>query len=101
MTYANVSHDVWHLNWLCMSLFIRSCWLAREAFYYAFMAPVALIILINTVFFILIIKGITCNRLKGIQNTQGKAEITMLQVQAALMTFIVLGETFSSLIDFY
>ena len=68
-----------------------SCWLDRTAFYYAFALPVGVVILVNSILFGLIIKGITCDRTKGIQSTQARGELTMLQLQAGIASFVILG----------
>ena len=68
-----------------------SCWLADKAFYFAFMAPVCLIIVVNAVLFTLVIKGITCNRPKGLRTNQDKYHLAWLQVKAGVSCFIMLG----------
>lgn len=69
-----------------------SCWLSLPAFYYAFVIPVGLVIFINLILFILIIKSITCDRSKGMRNTQRDRDLTMLQARAAICCLVVMGE---------
>ena len=70
---------------------LSSCWIAQQAFYYAFMLPVCLIIAVNTVLFTLVIKGITCDRPAGLRTNQSERELEWLQVQAGISCFIVMG----------
>ena len=46
----------------------------------------------NLVLFVLVIKGITCDRPKGLQSNQSKRKLIVLQVQAAMCCFVVVGE---------
>lgn len=46
---------------------------------------------VNIVMFILIIKGITCDRAEGLRSTQKKGELVKLQVQTAIACFVVMG----------
>ena len=74
-----------------VAMVVCSCWLGRTAFYYAFALPVGVVILVNSVLFGLIIKGITCDRTTGLQSTQARGELTMLQLQAGIASFVILG----------
>ncbi|KAI0240394.1 hypothetical protein LSAT2_008937 [Lamellibrachia satsuma] len=67
------------------------CWLDRPAFYYAFALPVGIVIVTNAVIFVFIIKGITCDRGTGLQSTQTRGELNLLQLQAAIASFVILG----------
>lgn len=71
-----------------------SCWLAPHAFHFAFLVPLALIWLTNLIMFILIMKGITCDRPKGLQSTLKKSRMIALQVQAALCCCILMGTVY-------
>ena len=68
-----------------------SCWLTAGAFHFAFLLPLGLIMVVNIIMFVLVVKGITCDRPKGLQSTQNKGELTKLQVQTAIGCFIVMG----------
>ena len=49
-------------------------------------------IIVNTVLFTLVVKGITCDRPKGLTSTQSKRELEWLQIQATVSCFVVLGK---------
>ena len=72
--------------------FLSSCWLAPGAFHFAFLLPLGLIMVTNLVLFILIIRGITCNRGSGLRTNQTKLKLVWLQVQAAMCCFVVMGK---------
>ena len=80
---------------VCLSvlyLYSCSCWVDQPVFYYAFMLPVGLIIVVNTVLFTLVVKGITCDRPKNIRSTQSGKDLALLQCRAAVCCFIILGK---------
>ena len=80
------------------SVIYSSCWLSRTGFYFAFVPPLAVIMFINIVLFILIVKGLTCDRPAGLQSTQSKSDLVQLQVFALISVFIVTGNNSLSLI---
>ena len=96
ISFANV-HSKHALSQTCgiyMTLchvIVCSCWLDRPAFYYAFALPVGIVIVTNAVIFVFIIKGITCDRASGLQSTQTRGELNLLQLQAAIASFVILG----------
>jgi len=73
----------------CDAMF--SCWLSRDAFNFAFLLPLGLVMITNIVLFVLIVKGLTCDRGVGLQSNQSKTELVKLQVMALICCFIVMG----------
>jgi len=73
---------------------MRSCWLSRDAFNFAFLLPLGLVMVTNIVLFVLIVKGLTCDRPLSLQSTQAKNEMIRLQVLAVICCFILMGEYF-------
>jgi hypothetical protein len=69
------------------------CWLSMNGFYFAFLIPLGLVMVTNIIFFILIIKGLTCDRPQGLQSTQTKNELVQLQLLALICCFILMGLT--------
>ncbi|XP_013400610.1 uncharacterized protein LOC106166554 isoform X2 [Lingula anatina] len=69
------------------------CWMKTTAFYYSFLIPVGTIILANTIIFILVIKGLTCDRPKNIRTNQSKHKVAMVHLRAGICCFVVLGLT--------
>lgn len=72
------------------SLFF-SCWMKVEAFYWAFALPVGLICLCNLTVFIVTIVSI-CRRPSGLRSNQSKQKLVIANLQAAITSFILLGE---------
>ena len=68
-----------------------SCWVDATAFYAAVLAPLVAIIGVNTALFALVIKGMTCDRVKGLQSNQSDAKLFWLRVKAAAACFVLLG----------
>ncbi len=68
-----------------------SCWLDQPLFLYAFMVPVGAVILINTILFSLVIKGISCDRPHNIRSNQNDGDIAAQQARAAVCCFVILG----------
>ena len=62
-------------------------------FFYVFMLPVGLIIVVNVILYIRIIKSITCDRPRNLTSTQSRSELRKLQVQASICVFVLLGES--------
>ncbi|ESN95797.1 hypothetical protein HELRODRAFT_178980 [Helobdella robusta] len=75
--------------------FKHHCWLAKKAFYLAFLLPLGFIILANIVVFMRVIKGISCDRPKGMVTNQSQCKLIWLQVQVALCCFVIMGLTWS------
>jgi hypothetical protein len=69
------------------------CWLAADAFHFAFLLPLGLVMVINIVMFILVVKGMTCDRPAGLTSTQTQSQLRKLQLQVAICCFIVMGLT--------
>ncbi|KAL8606633.1 hypothetical protein ACOMHN_025732 [Nucella lapillus] len=63
------------------------CWMSLSAFYYAFLAPVAVIIGVNTIIYVLVIVSI-CRRPNM---RQGGVSYTTISLRASLSCFVVLG----------
>jgi G protein-coupled receptor 64/G protein-coupled receptor 126 len=72
---------------------VHYCWLSMNGFYFAFLIPLGLVMVTNIIFFILIIKGLTCDRPQGLQSTQTKNELVQLQLLALICCFILMGLT--------
>ncbi|XP_022326973.2 adhesion G-protein coupled receptor G7-like isoform X2 [Crassostrea virginica] len=68
------------------------CWMSPTPFYYAFLIPMALIIIVNCIVFALVLKSLL-NRPKGLQSNQSEAKQAMMNLKAALSIFILLGLT--------
>lgn len=51
----------------------------------------------NVILFVLIIKGLTCDRPLSLQSTQAKKEMIKLQVLAVICCFVLMGESYISL----
>ncbi|ESN94800.1 hypothetical protein HELRODRAFT_180146 [Helobdella robusta] len=83
--------------WMLIEAILQylNCWLAKEAFYFAFLLPLALVILANTCMFVMIIKGISCDRPKGMITNQSQSQLVWLQVQVALCCFVIMGLTWT------
>ena len=64
--------------------------MSLTAFYYAFVIPVALIIVANMIVFVMIIKNLV-GRPKGLQSNQSERKRAMMNFRAALSVFILLG----------
>lgn len=62
-------------------------------FYYAFLLPVALIIVVNCIVFALVLKTLL-NRPKGLQSNQSESKRAMMNLRAAVSIFILLGMHF-------
>ncbi|ESN96605.1 hypothetical protein HELRODRAFT_163690 [Helobdella robusta] len=75
--------------------FEHHCWLAKKAFYFAFLLPLGLIILVNIFVFVRVIKGISCDRPTGMVTNQLQCKLIWLKVQVALCTFFIMGLTWS------
>jgi hypothetical protein len=70
----------------------RYCWISADIFHFAFLLPLGLVMVTNLVLFILVIKGITCDR-ADVRSTQKKEELMKFQVLVAVCSFIVMGLT--------
>lgn len=68
------------------------CWMSPTPFYYAFLLPVALIIIVNCIVFALVLKTLL-NRPKGLQSNQSESKRAMMNLRAAVSIFILLGLT--------
>ncbi|XP_061169878.1 adhesion G-protein coupled receptor G4-like [Saccostrea echinata] len=68
------------------------CWMSRSPFYYAFLIPVVLIILLNCIIFALVLKNLL-SRPKGLQSNQSESKMAMMNLRAAVSIFILLGLT--------
>ena len=78
----------------CIIIMCYSCWVDATAFYAAVLAPLVAIIGVNTALFALVIKGMTCDRVKGLQSNQSDAKLFWLRVKAAAACFVLLGTLF-------
>jgi G protein-coupled receptor 64/G protein-coupled receptor 126 len=67
------------------------CWLSEKGYYFAFLLPLGLVMTTNIVFFILIVKGLTCDRPQGLKSTQSKNRFVQLQVLALICCFLLMG----------
>ena len=72
-------------------MFLCSCWLSKEAFYFAFLLPLGVILFINFILFIIIIKHIASA--KRINSTQLKERFTRVQVKTGVCCFVVMGDS--------
>ncbi|KAK3594308.1 hypothetical protein CHS0354_018972 [Potamilus streckersoni] len=70
----------------------RFCWMKLEALYYAFLLPVCLIVLVNAIIFTIVICKIF-RRPKGMKINQSERKMIVLNLQAGLSVFVVLGLT--------
>ncbi|XP_062611810.1 adhesion G-protein coupled receptor G4-like, partial [Saccostrea cucullata] len=68
------------------------CWMSRSPFYFAFLIPVVLIILLNCIIFAVVLKNLL-NRPKGLQSNQSESKMAMMNLRAAVSIFILLGLT--------
>lgn len=68
------------------------CWMSPTPFYYAFLLPVAMIIIVNCIVFALVLKNLL-NRPKGLQSNQSESKQAMMNLRAAVSIFILLGLT--------
>lgn len=82
------------------TLYFFSCWMALPAFYYSFVIPISCIILINVVIFFITIVSIF-RRGKGLRSNQKKQKMAMTNLQAAITSFILLGEPESEIVKTY
>jgi len=62
-----------------------------EPLYYAFLLPVAAIIVANVVLFILILRGLTCARPSQLRTNKSEVEMRMMYFKAGLAIFSLLG----------
>ena len=92
-TFSMYIFDVIAPGFIVMFCFAFSCWLSLPAFYYAFMIPVCVIIITNFIIFILVIKGITCDRPREVRSTQQARDLGLLQVRAAICCVIIMGQS--------
>ncbi|XP_076461001.1 uncharacterized protein LOC143293704 [Babylonia areolata] len=65
----------------------KYCWMSTRAFYYAFLAPIAVIIAINVVIYVLVVVSI-CRRPNM---SSGGTSYTAISVRASVSCFVVLG----------
>jgi hypothetical protein len=70
---------------------VFSCWLSRDTIYYAFLLPLGLVMFTNFVLFVLIVKGLTCDRGVGLQSNQPKSKLVKLQVLALICCSVLMG----------
>ncbi|KAL3856102.1 hypothetical protein ACJMK2_015297 [Sinanodonta woodiana] len=68
------------------------CWMQLYPLYWAFILPIGLILFANFIIFILVIVNL-CRRPKGIQMNQSEKKIAILNFQAGLAVFVLLGLT--------
>ncbi|CAH1784857.1 unnamed protein product [Owenia fusiformis] len=70
------------------------CWMALYPFYFAFLIPIGVIIIINLIIFTLVLKGITCDRqTSGLRVNKSRNDMRLLEFNAAFAVFVVLGLT--------
>ena len=91
---GGISHSKIQMNIYLSVLHLCSCscWVDQPVFYYAFMLPVGIIIVVNAVLFTLVVKGITFDRPKNVRSTQSDKDLALLQCRAAVCCFIILGK---------
>lgn len=70
---------------------LNSCWISRDAFHFAFLLPLGLVMFTNIILFAKIIKGLFCDRPLSLQSNQAKDEMMRLQVLAVICCFILMG----------
>ncbi|XP_048773083.2 adhesion G-protein coupled receptor G2-like isoform X2 [Ostrea edulis] len=66
------------------------CWMSRTPFYFAFLIPMALIILINCIIFFMVLKTLL-TRSKTLQSNQSESKRAMMNLRASISIFIILG----------
>jgi hypothetical protein len=66
------------------------CWIHSEAFYYAFLTPLAVTCGANVIIFIIIINGITCAR-QHFKTNQQQYSLLISQLNVSFCIFVLLG----------
>lgn len=70
------------------------CWLSWEPFLYAFIIPVAAIILANIIVFFMVLCNLCCRRKhKGMASNQSERKMAFLHFQAGVSILVILGLT--------
>ena len=65
-----------------------------DALYYAFLLPIAAVIVINIILFTLILRGLTCARPTQLRTNKSERQMRLLYFKAAVAIFTLLGELF-------
>ena len=68
------------------------CFIASPYTYFLVALPVGLVIIVNSVLFALVIRGLGCGTGSGLQSNQSKGKIARLKVNAAVGCFVLLGK---------
>lgn len=70
------------------------CWLSWKPFLYAFIIPVAVVILANFIIFFMVLCNLCCRRKhKGMASNQSERKMAFLHFQAAISILVILGLT--------
>ncbi|KAL4217408.1 hypothetical protein ACF0H5_023858 [Mactra antiquata] len=70
------------------------CWMTWEPFLYAFIIPIAVVILANLIVFTMVLCNLCCRRKhKGMASNQSERKMALLHVQAAISILVILGIT--------
>ena len=88
--WYSLKSRIYGLKKISKCVLFLSCWMSPTPFYYAFLIPMALIIIVNCIVFALVLKSLL-NRPKGLQSNQSEAKQAMMNLKAALSIFILLG----------
>ena len=84
-------NDKYGLSLNCLHVF--SCWMKPLIFYFAFLAPICAIILVNVILFALVLRGI-CRSSSSLRSNQDEKRIMYMQLQSGITCFVVLGKEF-------
>ena len=75
----------------CLVIFIFRCWLSRIAFYAAFLGPVVLLMIINSVVFVFVMRQIINRSSNKLTKTEKSS--TVVRLRGAISVIILLGLT--------
>ncbi|XP_070188437.1 adhesion G protein-coupled receptor E5-like [Littorina saxatilis] len=69
----------------------KYCWMSRTPFYYAFLLPVAMVMLTNIVVYILVVASICRRRGLAAKASRSASSQRAVEIRASLSCFVVLG----------